>query len=96
MIIAIDGDELLVSVHGQSVDELTEGSRRAILARVELTSEADRYRWLNTCFLVGEGEIDEESEHWWLDTYVCVNEQAKGPPALGAQPPERFRQRGAR
>jgi hypothetical protein len=59
------------------------------------STEAERYRWLNTCFLVGEGEIDEESEVAWLDTYVCVNEQAQGPPALGAEPPERFRQRGA-
>jgi hypothetical protein len=96
MITATDGNELLVSVRGQSIDERSEGSRRAILARVELTSEADPYRWLNTCFLVGEGEIDEEREHWWLDTYVCINEQAKGPPALGAEPHERFRQRGAR
>ena len=94
VITATDGNELLVSVHGQSVEELAVGSKRAILARVELTSEADPYRWLNTCFLVGEGEIDEEREHWWLDTYVCVNEKATGPPALGAEPPERFRQRG--
>ena len=63
--------------------------------RVELTTEADRWRWLNTCFLVGEGEIDEEREHWWLDTFVCVNEQAQGPPALGTEPPERFRPDGA-
>jgi hypothetical protein len=96
MITATDGNELLVSVRGQSVDELSEGSRRAILARVEVTSGADPYRWLNTCFLVGEGEIDEDREHWWLDTYVCISELAKGPPALGAEPPERFRQRGAR
>ena len=46
------------------------------------------------CFLVAEGEIDEEREYWWLDTYVCVNEQAQGPPALGAEPPARFRQHG--
>ena len=36
----------------------------------------------------------EPGEDWWLDTYVCVNEEAQGPPALGAAPPERFRQRG--
>jgi hypothetical protein len=52
---------------------------------------ADRYRWLNTCFLVGEGEIDEEVEEWWLDAFVCVNDVAQGPPALGAEAPERFR-----
>jgi hypothetical protein len=69
--------------------------RRAILARVELTSQAEPYRWLNTCFLVGEGEIDEDSEEWWLDTFVCVNEVAQGPPALGVEPPKRFRQTGA-
>ena len=90
-----DGSELILSIHGQSVQESPPGDRRAILARVELTTEAEPYRWLNTCFLVGEGEIDEEREAWWLDTFVCVNEQAQGPPALGADPPARFRQRGA-
>ena len=94
VITATDGDELLVSIHGQSVQEDASSRRRAILARVELTTEAEPYRWLNTCFLVGEGEIDEETEIWWLDAYVCVNEQAHGPPAIGAEPPERFRQRG--
>jgi hypothetical protein len=95
MITSPDGKELLVSIHGQSVQEDSADSRHAILARVELTSDADVFRWLNTCFVVGEGEIDEERENWWLDTYVCVNEQAHGPPAIGAEPPERFRQRGA-
>jgi hypothetical protein len=90
-----DGDQLLVSIHGQSVEEQAgDVYRRAILARVELTTQAEPYRWLNTCFLVGEGEIDEDSEEWWLDTFVCVNEVAQGPPALGAEPPERFRQTG--
>jgi hypothetical protein len=90
-----DGTELVVSIHGQSVLEDAPGVRRAILARVELTSEAEEYRWLNTCFLVGEGEIDEEQEIAWLDAYVCVNEAAQGPAALGVEPPERFRQSGA-
>jgi hypothetical protein len=93
-IVLSDGSALLISIHGQSVQERAPGSRRAILARVELTTEAEPYRWLNTCFLVGEGEIDEERENWWLDTYVCVNERAQGPPELGADPPARFRQRG--
>lgn len=88
------GNELLVSIHGQSVQERASGHRRAILARVELTTEAEPYRWLNTCFVVGEGEIDEERETWWLDTYVCVNEQALGPPAIGAEPPDNYRQLG--
>ena len=34
-------------------------------------SEHERYRWLNTSFVVGEGEIDEETEEWWLQTYVA-------------------------
>jgi len=90
------GAELLLSIHGQSVAERGPASRRAILARVELTTDAEPYRWLNTCFLVGEGEIDEEREHWWLDVFVCVHEQAEAPPALGAEPPERFRQAAPR
>jgi hypothetical protein len=90
------GEEVLVSIHGQSIDEVAAGRRRAILARVELTTREEKLRWLNTCFIVGEGEIDEASEEWWLKTYVCVNEEAQGPPALGAQPPERFRQAGGR
>jgi hypothetical protein len=95
MITAADGHELVLSVHGQSVEEEAPGNRRAILARIELTTEAEPYRWLNTSFLVGEGEIDEERENWWLDAYVCVSDVAQGPPALGAKPPERFRQLGA-
>jgi hypothetical protein len=94
MIAARNGGELLVSIHGQSVQEDASGDRRAILARIELTTEAEPYRWLNTCFLIGEGEINEGHEDWWLDLYVCVNERAHGPPAIGAHPPERFRQRG--
>jgi hypothetical protein len=87
-----DGVDLLVSIHGQSIQERDPDTRRAILARVELTTEAEPFRWLNTCFLVGEGEIDEDRESWWIDTFVCVNEQAASAPALGAEPPERFRQ----
>jgi hypothetical protein len=88
------GEEILVSIHGQSILEETPGQRRAILARVELTTESERYRWLNTCFLIGEGEIDEEKEEWWMTTYVCVNQIAEGAPALGSEPPERYRQVG--
>jgi hypothetical protein len=46
----------------------------------------------NTSFIVGEGEIDEETEEWWVQAYVCVNEAVQHPPAIGATPPERFRQ----
>ncbi len=89
------GKSVLMSIHGQSVDESSPWSRRAVTARVELTSEDPEYRWLNTCFLVGEGEIDENREHWWLRTFVCINEEAQGPPSIGAEPPARFRQRGS-
>ena len=89
-----DGAQVLIGIHGQSVQEKG-GNRRAILARVELTTEAERWRWLNTCFLVGEGEIDEDHEAWWMTIYLCVNEEAQGPPAIGDEPPhEKFRQRG--
>lgn len=88
-----DGAEILIALHGQSVQEATSGgTRRAILARVELLSDHDEYRWLNTSFIVGEGEIDEETEEWWVQAYVCVNEAVQHPPAIGATPPERFRQ----
>jgi hypothetical protein len=87
-----DGAEILVSLHGQSVqEEATSGVRRAILARLELLSAHENYRWLNTSFIVGEGEIDEETEEWWLEAYVCVNELVEHPPAIGDLPPERFR-----
>ena len=89
-----DGAEILVSIHGQSVLEEAPGTRRAILARLELTTQADPYRWLNTCFVVGEGEIDGGTDEWWITAYVVVNEVAAGPPALGAPPPPRFAQKG--
>ena len=85
-----DGYELVVSMHGQSV-QATDAPYRAILARVELTTDAERYRWLNTCFVVGEGEIDEETEKWWIHAFVCVNEVAEHPPGIGQAPPEAFR-----
>jgi len=88
-----DGAGILISIHGQSVQEdSSDVARRAILTRVELLCEDDRYRWLNTSFVVGEGEIDEETEEWWVETYVCVNEVAVLPPAIGTKPPPRFRQ----
>jgi hypothetical protein len=88
-----DGAEILISFHGQSVQEDSpDVVRRAILTRVELLSDDERYRWLNTSFVVGEGEINEETEDWWVEAYVCVNEVVQHPPALGATPPPRFRQ----
>lgn len=89
-----DRAEILFSIEGQSVKEDAPVSRRALLTRIELTTEAEDYSWLNTSFVVGEGEIDEEVEEFWLTAYVCVNEVAHGPPKLGAEPPQRFRQTG--
>jgi len=86
---AYDAD-ILLTVHGQSVQERT-GPGRAIIARLELLTEYDRYRWLNTSFVVGEGEIDEETEEWWIHAFVCVNEVAEHPPGIGQAPPEAFR-----
>jgi hypothetical protein len=85
-----DDADILLTVHGQSVQERT-GPRRAIIARLELLTEHDRYRWLNTSFVVGEGEIDEETEEWWIHAFVCVNEVAEHPPGIGQAPPEAFR-----
>ena len=91
-ITAEDGAEILISLHGQSVlQEGTGGMRRAILTRVELLSAHENYRWLNTSFIVGEGEIDEESDEWWVQAYVCINEMVQHPAAIGDPPPERFR-----
>ena len=87
-----DGADILVSIHGQSVEQATDDPpRRSILARLELLTEHEAYRWLNTSFVVGEGEIDEEAEAWWIEAYVCVNERVEHPPAIGETPPERFR-----
>ncbi len=88
-----DGADILISLHGQSVQEDSPGVvQRAILTRVELLTDDDRYRWLNTSFVVGEGEIDEETEESWVQAYVCINEAVQYTPAIGARPPERFRQ----
>jgi hypothetical protein len=88
-----DRAEILTSLHGQSVQEATTGGGlRAILTRVELLSDDERYRWLNTTFIVGEGEIDEEREAWWVQVYACINEVVEHAPAIGQAPPEGFRQ----
>jgi hypothetical protein len=86
------GSDILLSVHGQSIDQDSPQPVLAILARLEFTTEEPALAWLNACFVVGEGEIDHDTEHWWLDAFVCINEPARCPPALGAEPPARFRQ----
>ena len=77
---------------GQSIDQDGPQPLRAISARLEFCTGDPAFAWLNTCFVVGEGEIDEDTEQWWLDAFGCVNEQAAYPPAIGAEPPARFRQ----
>lgn len=96
MITTEDRAEILTSLRGQSVQEATTGGGlRTILTRVELLSDDERYRWLNTTFIVGEGEIDEDTDEWWVQAYVCINEVVTHPPAIGDVPPERFRQAGS-
>jgi hypothetical protein len=75
-----DGDAVLVSIHGQSVQEHAPGNRRAILVRLELTTEAARYRWLNTCFLVGEGR-DRRGARELVAGDVRLRERAGAGPA---------------
>ena len=83
-----DGAEILISLHGQSVQEdPPDVGRWAILTRVELLSDHERYRWLNTTFVVGEGEIDEETQEWWVQASVCINEVVRRLPTIGAPPP---------
>jgi len=87
-----DGAAIIVSMHGQSVEEQREnGLARAILVRLELLTEAEQYRWLNTTFAVAEGEIDEATEEIWMQAYVCVNDAVEHAPAIGGPPPDRFR-----
>ena len=89
---AADGAELLVFLNGLSIDGDSPEPRRSIVGHVNLVTEHEPLRWINTCFLVGEGEIDPRLLQWWIDVYVCVNDNVEYPPAVGAQPPERFRQ----
>ncbi len=83
--------DLPVALHGQSGLERAPGTWRAIAGRLELTADAESFRWLNTQFLVCEGEIDDEREVWWLCSYVWVRGELHGLPAIGAEAPDRFR-----
>ena len=87
------GGELLLSFAGLSIDGAYPQPRRAIVGQVGLITEHERLRWLNTCFLVGEGEINASvALEWWLDAYVCVNDLVDYQPAIGSPAPARFRQ----
>jgi hypothetical protein len=93
MIKTADGGELLLSFTGLSIDGDYPQPRRAITGQVGLITQHEPLRWLNTCFLVGEGEINASAAlQWWLDAFVCVNDQVQYPPAIGVLPPDRFRQ----
>lgn len=43
-----------------------------------------RYRWLNYYLGIGEGEIDESTEEWWVKISAVRNDVAKAPPKIGA------------
>ncbi len=79
-----DGAKVLVAVKGYSIRERPPGDTRAIVASVLFQARARdvRYRWLNYIVGVGEGEIDESSDVWWLKVYACFNEVASNPVAL--------------
>jgi hypothetical protein len=51
---ASDGGELLLSFTGLSIDGDFPQPRRAIVGHVDMITEHEPLRWLNTCFLVGE------------------------------------------
>lgn len=89
---ADDGGELLLGFDGLSIDGDWPEPRRALVGRVDLITEHEPLRWLNTCFLVGEGEINARVLEWWVDAFVCVNDTVEYPPAVGFPAPARFRQ----
>jgi uncharacterized protein DUF3237 len=81
-ILTEDGVRLVVRVRGLSILEKAPGRRRAIVATAWFHAEDDRYRWLNYILGIGEGEIDEETEEWWIRFAEARNEVAAGPPAI--------------
>jgi hypothetical protein len=78
-----DGAKLLFEMRGYSVLEKAAGERRAITAVLLFQASDPRYKWLNTAVAPAEGEIDEETGRVSLRVFVCVNEVASGPPAVG-------------
>ena len=87
-----DGAEILVSVDGISILGDSPDVRRAILARAEFSASDPRYRWLNTCFAVAEGEFAEADHGWWLQCHVAVNDAVPYAAAIGEPAPARYRQ----
>ena len=82
VILTEDGARLVVRIRGLSIDEKAPGSRRAIGAAAWFQAEDQRYRWLNYVMGIGEGEIDEDKEEWWIRFSSVRNEVAEGPPAI--------------
>ena len=76
-----DGAEILVSMHGQSVQEQTDaGIGRAILARVEFLTEHDAYRWLNTSFRRRRGR-DRRGDGGVVARCLRLRQRARGAPS---------------
>lgn len=83
-----DGARVLITLQGYSLAVDTPNVRRALLVAVKFASQHERYRWLNSALGIGEGEIDEETEAWWVDIYAAVNEVVHAPVKIeGATPP---------
>ena len=78
-----DGAEVLITMQGLAVLGDTPGTRRAVLARIELLASDERYSWLNTRFVVAEGEFDESLNGWWVDCHLCINTTVDYPPMTG-------------
>jgi len=76
-----DGARLVVALRGYSIDE-TVRQRRAIVAAAWFWADDERYRWLNYVLGVGEGEIDEDKDEWWLRVFACRNEVAAAESAI--------------
>ena len=83
-----DGARILAAIMGYSILEKPPGVKRSIVAAVwfQVASDDERYRWLNYVIGIGEGEIDEETEEFWMRVSACLNEVSSNPSAiLGAQ-----------
>lgn len=76
-----DSAHLVVAMRGYSIDE-TVARHRAIVAAIWFWADDERYRWLNYVLGVGEGEINEDKEEWWVRVHVCRNEVATGASAI--------------
>jgi hypothetical protein len=68
------GSELLLSVHGQSLDQDSPEPLRAILARLEFTTEDPAFTWLNTClWSVRASSTGTPSSGGWMPSSASTN-----------------------